>query len=77
MGVLKTRNSPNVCPKVAASRKTPPKRPPTSCPYNKASGCFSNISLMANKAESTITVFFFPFGSRSPLSSKINVGAKI
>ena len=35
------------------------------------------ISLTANNAESTITVFFFPSGSRTPFSSVTGVGAKM
>jgi len=35
------------------------------------------ISRTAKSAESTITVFFFPAGSRTPFSSVIGVGAKI
>ena len=76
IGVLKTLSSPNFCAKVAASLKTPPNRPPTSCPYNKLSGCFFMISSTANKAQSTITTFSSRSGFRSPTSSVIGVGAK-
>ena len=76
MGVLNTLLSPNFCAKVAASRKTPPNRPPTSWPYNRHSLCFAISSSIANKAQSTITTFSPPSGERSPTSSVIGVGAK-
>ena len=74
--MLNTLLSPKVCARVAASRKTPPNLFPTSCPYNKDSGCFAINSFIANRAESTITVASLFLGALSPFSSKIGVGAK-
>ena len=76
MAVLKTLLSPNCSASVAASLKTPPSLRPTSCPYKTASGKSSMISLIANKAASTITIFSLPAGDLSPFSSVIFVGAK-
>ena len=76
MAVLNTLLSPNFWAKVAASLNTPPSLPPTSCPYNKHSGCFAISSSMANNAQSTITTLSAPFGVRSPTSCVIGVGAK-
>ena len=75
MAVLNTRSSPNLSAKVAASRNTPPRRFPTSCPKNKHSGCLRINSSMACKAASTITTFSPPAGMRSPCSSVMEHGA--
>ena len=75
LNLSNTLFSPNVSASVAASLKTPPNRFPTSCPYNKHSGCFAIISFIANRAESTITVGSLSFGALSPFSSRIGVRA--